>query len=337
MDTARKRAILRVLKTAIQRETDAFNYYHKASQESPLPETTALLKQLAEEERKHRYYLRREIQKIHKMLDSGGEEMITRNHVRFQIPEKIETRRIHTVPGIDLCAVAMPSELFGGDYLDSIEFPGLEGHRALGILIYDVMGHGTESAHLKARVKEVFGELRELWGRGVPRVDMSQPHRVMDVLNESIWPESSSCGRFVTALYTIIDPGGRKLLYASAGHEPPVIIENDGHYRHIDETEIVLGADEKYRYHSVEMPVRDGDILVLFTDGLTEIMNRDEQMLERNGLVQYLMKSRRISAQSVMNDLFNHLREFLNGTAVTDDFTLAAAKINLADVQKSKD
>ena len=121
MDSIRKKVLLDALHVARKRETEAFNFYQKALHKAPFSETRALLMQLAEEERRHRYFIQQEIEKIDKLLRiESGESYIDDKTIEFEIPQEIPFMRLQSIPGIDLAAVSMPSELIGGDYLDTI-------------------------------------------------------------------------------------------------------------------------------------------------------------------------------------------------------------------------
>ena len=328
MNEGRKKAILDVLKEAMRRETRAFNYYQRASLKAPYPETQSLFLQLAEEERKHRYFLEKELQKIEALLSREADaDFIDAEHVAYAVPEEIAFKKLQTAPGVDLAAVSLPTELLGGDYLDTVVLDGEDGSRALGVFLYDVMGHGMDATRLKTVSKKAFGELREAWVKGETAVDMRQSGQVMAAMNRKLVDDCRSCRRFISAFYGVVDPAGKVLMYTSAGHDPPILVKARGEYRHLDETQLLLGVDGDLGYKEVRIPIEVGDVLVLFSDGITEAFNAQEEMFERERLRQTVQEVWRLSPREIVAHIFDVLRDFVKGESIQDEFTLAVMKV----------
>ena len=328
MDPVKKKALLDALEIAYKRETDAFNFYQKALHKAPYPETRAMLQQLAEEERKHRYFIRQELEKIDKFLRKETEESyIDDQDIRFEIPDQIPFMRLQSVPGVDLTALSLPSELIGGDYLDTIRLKNPDGSLSLGIFLYDVMGHGMDSTQLKASARTVFGKLREAWGKGASKVNIAKPAEVMTALNQDLFPKCQECGRFITAFYGVINLEKKSLTFTSAGHEPPILIHAIGRYSPIEDTDLLLGADVSVVYSEFTVPIKIGDVIALFSDGMTEAGHPDEGMFNRHSLCQSVLMNKRQSSQGIVNEVMTALKKFLKGAPLTDDCSLAVMKI----------
>lgn len=328
MDNLKKKAILDILRIARKREVEAFNYYKKASEKAPYSETKSLFIQLAEEERKHRFFLTKEMQKIEQLLIDETEESFLRDaEVQYPIPDDIDFQKIQSTPGIDLAAVSLPVELLGGDYMDTVILEREGRAPSLGIFLYDVMGHGMDATQLKALGRKVFGKLREDWMRGLGHVDMSRPQQVMMEVNRKLIGDCQSTGRFVSVFYGVVDPAGKTMTYTSAGHDPPILINFGGDYVHLNETELVLGVDKDVNYSEVNISIDTVDVLILFSDGITEAGDPKGKMFEREGLYMAAQEAKRSSAQEIVSHIFNELRKFLRGSPITDDFTLAVMKI----------
>ncbi len=327
MDT-KKKAILGILKEALKRETDAFNYYVKASRRTSYPETESLFVQLAEEERKHRVFLIQELNRVEKLMTRAGKEnFVTADRVSYSLPEKITFKRLQTPSLVELAGVSLPTEFLGGDYLGTIVLEPEKRSSPLAIFLYDVMGHGLEATQLKSLVKKLFGELHERWAKKKSSVELDRPLNVMRYINQKVMYDSQKCTRFISAFYGVIDPLNKKLTYTSAGHEPPILIKSGGKYHHLEETELLLGVDRDVKYSEVEVPIDTGDVLVLFSDGITEVMNQHEEMFERDRLRRAVEEICEGSASEIVHHILGRLREFLKGNPVTDEFTLAVMKI----------
>jgi sigma-B regulation protein RsbU (phosphoserine phosphatase) len=328
MDDRKKKAIINILTEALKRETQAFNYYTKAGPKAVYPETGSLLIQLAEEERRHRSFLIKEIQKIESLLSGEGEEgFVDAEDVRFPIPENPDFKRVQTVPFIDLTAISLPIEMLGGDYLDALVLERNGHPPALGVFLYDVMGHGMEATQVKALGKQAFGQLRELWVEGKTPVDMTSPREVMEELNRRVIDECRSTGKFITSFYGVFDPAEKAMIYTSAGHEPPVFIKRGGKYIHLEETELLLGADENVSYSNITVPIGPGDVFALFSDGITEAANKRGKMFERTGLRRAVESAWKESSAEIIRRLLDTLRDFLKGEPITDEFTLVVMKV----------
>jgi len=329
MDQIKKKSIINVLTNALKRETEAFNYYYKASKKAPYPETKSLLIQLAEEERKHRTFLIEELQRIKKnLIQETNDNFNLDRDVRFSIPTDIPFKRLNSSPGIDLAAISLPTEFIGGDYLETIKLkPGVE-IPPLAIFLCDVMGHSLEATQIKALAKKAIGLLRETWIKGQGLADLSRPEQIITYLNQKLIDECHSCHRFVSAFYGVIDANRKTLTYTSAGHEPPILINANNEYCHLNHTELLLGIEKDLSYAKVSIPLNIGDVLVLFSDGITEAFNSREEPFERERLCQVVKKAQDASASEIVRQIVHALRDFLDGEPLTDEFTLAVMKMN---------
>lgn len=328
MQRKKMKSILNVLNKAIQRETEAFNYYQKASQKAPFPETKSLLIQLAEEERKHRYFLFKETEKMKGLLtDDDRTAFIDKYSLQYPIPEKIEFGRFPSYPNLSLTSIVLPTEFTGGDVVDSIRIERVDADPLLGLVLFDVMGHGTEAMDIKALVKKVFGEFKETWISGEKPVDMESPHRVIEAFNREIFEKCNSCGHFVTAIYFVIDTVDGTMTYTSAGHEPPIIVRADGGIEELNETQILLGAEKNGVYEDVTARIEKGDIVAVFSDGITEIFNAEDQMFGKEGLTRSIVDARNRSVQDIISRIMVQLRHFTDEKPLADDIALAVIKI----------
>ena len=328
MDQIKGNLILEVLKTALRREVAAFNYYMKSSAKTDDKETAALLIQLAEEERKHRQYLNQEIEKIELLLDEDDTaSAVDANEVRYPIPEHPEFKRLHSISWVDLAAVSLPVELLGGDFFDTIVLDRKDEEPVLAIFLYDVMGHGIEATHVKAMGRQIFGQLRDAWLAGNYRIDLTRPEVVMKEMNREIIACCQGTGRFITSFYGIIDPVAKKLVYTSAGHDPPILIRGDGEYIHLEETQLLLGAADDVAYSNAGVSLHPEDILVLYSDGITEATNSRGKMWERDGLIKTVQKISNGPSKEIIASIFRTLKHFLKRQPITDEFTLVVMKI----------
>jgi serine phosphatase RsbU (regulator of sigma subunit) len=325
MEDKRKKAILDVLKTAKKRETEAFNYYYKSSRKAYLEETESLLLQLAEEERKHRQFVQDEIGKIEALLDEADQaNLLTENEVRYPLPEKPYLKRFSVCPGIDMAGTTMPAELLGGDFVDSFRIK-MADHEAMGLLLFDVMGHGVDATHLKAAAKRSFGQLRDKIENEYD-IKLSDTREVMAYLNRELIEKCQASGKFISAVYAVVDPVGQCMCYTSAGHDPPLLFRNKETLP-LEETDLLLGASEHYQYSEIQIRIEPGDLFVFYTDGISEAENPDGTFFGRQGLCGLLSEPSSSTAEELILIMWRKLQSFLAGNDIRDDLTLALLRI----------
>jgi sigma-B regulation protein RsbU (phosphoserine phosphatase) len=307
-----RRKFLDILMGAIRRETEAFNYYYAASEKSPSADSKSLLIQLAEEERRHRIILVREFQNLSRLTspDQKKDAFLERDRVSYHIPE------------VDLAVVSLPTELVGGDYFDS--FPINE--RRLGLLIFDVMGHGIQATELKAKVRAASGRLKELFLEKKASFELLSPGKAVTQLNQKLTEECWKLTSFVSLFYAVLDLSKNRLVYSSAGHEPPMLLGKQALHQLI-EGDLLMGIDKDRLYGENTIKIHPGDILLMFTDGIVETLNSKNQDYSRKNLIKVLEEHGNLSSSDMLQKLLSSLKDFLKGAPLTDEFTLALAKI----------
>lgn len=313
-----------ILIGAIRKETEAFNYYHQASQQAPSEESKSLLLQLAEEERRHRIILMQELGNL-KRLTSGkqSQEFLTQDEVSFHLPEKPVFKRTQTLKSVDLAAVSLPVELAGGDFFDTFV---IQDQSKMGLLFFDVMGHGLEATELKTKTKAEWGKLKELYLEKEAHSLLLNPSSTLAHLNRFIWAECHRLACFLSAFYVILDLSRNRLVYSSAGHEPPVLFSSEGH-KSLTEAGLLLGIDRDSIYPETSEEIQAGDVLLLFSDGVVENLNSKDQEFGRWNLIPMVEKDKAGTSSEIVHRILDALRDFMKGKPVVDEFTLVVAKV----------
>jgi serine phosphatase RsbU (regulator of sigma subunit) len=320
-----KTEFFEILIGAIRRETEAFNYYFGASEKSPSAEIKSLLLQLAEEERRHRTILLQEYRNLKKLM-SGDEEGVSleKEGVSYHLPEKPECKRAQGLKSVEMAVVSLPTEFMGGDFFDTFI---VKGQDKMGLLIFDVMGHGLTATELKAQVRMEWDKLKELYlGKSAPSLLLS-PASVITHLNQRLFQECQKRLSFLSLFYAVLDSSRNELTYASAGHEPPLLFGERG-YSQLTEGDLLLCIDEGAEYRETTVKIRPGDVLVMFTDGVVESMNADEEEFSVKNLIRVAGDNRARNASQIVGRVLVDLREFMEGKPVTDEFTLAVMKLS---------
>jgi len=324
----KKDLILDILLGAIQREIDAYDYYYKSSQNSPFPETRSLFLQLTREEKKHREILAKEYQTVKRMLlrDETSRVFLEKEKVSYFIPEKVISRKVRTIPEVDLSCISLPTEFLGGDYFETlIVSDPIKNINHLGFLLYDIMGHGLELTTLKAQIRERFENLKDLWSKDS---SILSPASTLTRLGKELYPDCQKASSFIELFYARYDPLEKKITYSSAGHPPPILITNQGkEAKVLIDTDLVMGLDQTKEYRDSYMKVESGDILILYSDGVVEAFNPEEEFFEEKRLIQTVQENFQLSSLEIIQQVCKSIREFTGEKPLTDELTLVIARI----------
>jgi len=154
-----------------------------------------------------------------------------------------------------------------------------------------------------------------------------RPEDVMRDANATITAESKT-SMFVTAFYGIIDPREYIFTYVNAGHNPPMVVQaGEWSVRELEPTGIALGLLEDAQYCEQTIPIKSGDILVLFTDGVTEATNADDELFSEERLRKIILLNRSLSATELAKVILDNISLFCSGQPQSDDITLFIVKV----------
>jgi sigma-B regulation protein RsbU (phosphoserine phosphatase) len=228
-----------------------------------------------------------------------------------EVQQRMLPRGAPHVPGVELSAVYVPSFDLGGDFYDFISLPD----ENLGLVIADVSGKGVPASLVMASVRAALRA----------QVDnLYYLYEVMQRLNLMLHRDANTA-EFVTLFYGVLDTKIRRLTYCNAGHPPPLLLR-DGQLADLGSDNLVLGInpDEKYEQHIVEL--QTDDLLLLYTDGLSDAMNfRDERFGTQRVRAGFAKGGP--SAEIVAQNMLWDMRRFVGLTKRTDDVTLVVARM----------
>jgi sigma-B regulation protein RsbU (phosphoserine phosphatase) len=177
-----------------------------------------------------------------------------------EIQRSLLPAALPSIPGFELAAYYQTSARAGGDYYDFFPLAG----GGWGLFIADVSGHGTPAAVLMA-ITHAIAHAKP--GTHAP------PSVLLQYLNDRLTRSYTRGGTFVTAFYAVLDPVARTLTYARAGHNPPRLVRGD-RVLSLDETgALPLGILPGQSYDQSTLTLEAGDLLLLYTDGITEAMS----------------------------------------------------------------
>ncbi len=216
------------------------------------------------------------------------------------------------IPGFEINGVCIPCREVGGDWFDYIPLPGGK----LAVILADVSGKGSGAALLMASTRSIL--------RIYAEQGMSPSGVLMNVNNVLVkdFPRT----RFVTMIYAVIDPAEGSILFANAGHPPPVYIDPDGAKLLTFETGFPLGIMEgTYPEHRIGFS--SGSRLVIYSDGISEAMNPSEEEYGEDRI-----KNKMHAHASGIKDLLEDVQSFMQGLPASDDMTVVMIKSQSAAI-----
>lgn len=234
----------------------------------------------------------------------------------LSLARRIQQRLLPTTPpkiqGLEFAGHSLPARQVGGDYYDYVR---LDEHRILFVMA-DVSGKGTPAALLMSSVR---ASLRSM----LPTCE--DCGQLVRNLNRFIH-ESTSLTEFVTLFLGVIDARTGELEYVNAGHEHPFVLQAGGELTQLTEGGLVLGAFAEAPYDSHATILQPGDSLLLYTDGLTDATNAQDEMFGIERLRTCLHAKHGCAPQEVLENLLAATRQFVQSGEAIDDITLLALR-----------
>jgi len=180
-----------------------------------------------------------------------------------EIQRRLLPANLTLAPGVEIALNWRPARELGGDYFDVLRFP--DG--SIGLCIADVEGKGLPAALVMSSLQATVRALAS---------PETSPSALCERLN-AIFCEDLPAERSISLFYARLDPQARRLVYANAGHPPPVVRRRAGTPERLSTGGVVLGRIPHRAYAEGQVVLEPGDALVLFTDGMTEAMNGAEE------------------------------------------------------------
>jgi serine phosphatase RsbU (regulator of sigma subunit)/CHASE2 domain-containing sensor protein len=223
-------------------------------------------------------------------------------------------------PDIDVYARIEPARMVGGDLYDYLL---ISGSSRLFFLIADVSGKGIAAALLMAVTKEVVRDAVLTFEPALDRI-LAEANRKTAAASAELQGEG---GVFVTAFAGILDLGSGEIDFASAGHDAPFILGGKTSLRRlVTEGGPPLGAVDEFRYPIDHDRIEPGEVLLLYTDGVTEAENADHTLYSSERLTIALAKAPVVDAQRVVAGVIDDVKRFVGGAEQADDMTLLALR-----------
>jgi len=232
-----------------------------------------------------------------------------------------------TLSGIDLCGFCQPASQVGGDYFDYVPL----GDKRVGICIADVAGKGISAALLMSVVQA------SLRGQLIGTQEQVPVRSVVAMLNRLIC-SSVTTARYVTCFYGQLDAADGSFRFVNAGHNPPLLFRRPlpqaqetgviPVFQRLSCGGVVLGMFPDSKFEEGEVLLSSGDVLVAYTDGVTEAMNLLQEEFSEDRLQAAIADVSHLSAREILDNIIARVSQWSKGAPQHDDITVVVLKID---------
>lgn len=244
------------------------------------------------------------------------ERLNTEIDIAREVQERLFPQELPPVEGLDYFGACRPALGVGGDYYDFLELPAGK----FGFAIGDISGKGIGASLMMASLQA------SLRGQSIHFGD--DLAGLMTQINGLLY-EASTSNRYATFFYSQYDPATHRLAYVNAGHNPPFLIRSNGDVEKLEAGGAVVGMlpSMLVDYQQGEVELRPGDVLIGYTDGISEAMNPDEEEWGEDEMLKKVMTCRDKSADEILPIIVAAADTFANGAKQHDDMTMIIVRV----------
>ena len=243
-----------------------------------------------------------------KLLRQMEEELKLASRIQSDLLPKDLPR----IRGYDVAGRTIPAKQVGGDYFDFVSIDKVR----TGVCLGDVSGKGLPASLLMANLQAT------LRGQVLPA---SRPMECLERANRLLF-QSTSPEKFATLFFGVLDAGEHLLSYVNAGHEHPILLSAGGNFVQLEKGGFPLGLLEGSQYEEGCVEVSAGDVLVIYSDGISESMNADNELFGEERTVEIVRQHRHLGAADILEKVLEGARQFAGGRPQSDDMTLVVIK-----------
>lgn len=229
-----------------------------------------------------------------------------------EVQRKLFPQRSPALATISYAGACLQARAVGGDYYDFLDF----GPGSIGFVLADISGKGIHAALLMASLQ---ANLRSQYA--LARNDVASLLESVDRL----FFESTANNHFATMFFGRYEDASRRLLYANCGHNPPLLARADGHVQWLEPTTSVLGLFDAWRCQVADVEIGPGDLLLLYTDGVTEARSDSGEEFGEGRLIEAVQRYRDFEPGPLLTTIVSSVQQF-SGAEQEDDVTMVAIR-----------
>jgi phosphoserine phosphatase RsbU/P len=237
-----------------------------------------------------------------------------------EIQRNLLPKSIPHMGPLDVAWRFMPCERIGGDIFNVVRLD----EKQWGLYMLDVSGHGVPSALVAVSVSQMLHAEHDRILKqkidGPPYYEIVSPSRVLEILDREYPIERFD--KYFTMSYVIIDTGAKRITYSNAAHPPPVLRHKDGELEFLTKGGTIIGMGGMLPFEEGSIEMRQGDRLFLYTDGILEYRNSDEELYGENRFYAQISTSKHQSIKDHTDGIINGIMNFGDHMPPQDDVTL---------------
>jgi sigma-B regulation protein RsbU (phosphoserine phosphatase) len=249
-----------------------------------------------------------------------ADKLTTRDELQIarEIQVSLEPKQLPEIPWLSISCFSKPAKIVGGDFFNVIK----RNDSQMLSIVGDVAGKGIPAALYAAHIQSMFESLSE---------QSTSPANILNGLNHLICRRLRE-GDFITAVIAFFESGENSLTIARAGHNWPLYYSSQTKTISPLKTRgMCLGIDKDIGFSSgieeKKLPLKSGDVLLLYSDGITEAMNSEQHLFDQSRLESALRESAHFPANKIVERIHLRLDEFVQSEEPHDDVTMVAIKV----------
>jgi sigma-B regulation protein RsbU (phosphoserine phosphatase) len=243
-----------------------------------------------------------------KMLLSLKEEMRLAHDIQMNLLPKDSPK----IENYSIQALSIPAKEVGGDYFDFINFESGK----LGFCVGDISGKGIPAAMLMSNLQAAI--------RSTSLVQLDCA-KCVEITNKLLYNTTES-NRFATLFYGVLDSNNHTVEYCNGGHDQPIIIKRNASHSGLDSTGLIVGVFEETTFGKAIVKLEPGDQLFIYTDGVTEAMNPNDEEFGMDKMISVLEHNKEKNTEEILESLSIAIREHTAGQPQSDDITMMMIK-----------
>jgi serine phosphatase RsbU (regulator of sigma subunit) len=232
--------------------------------------------------------------------------------IATQVQARLFPQRLPPLRALEYAGACVQTRRVGGDYYDFLDL----GKERLALVIGDIAGKGMPAALLMANLQ---ANLRSLCA-----IAVEQPEQLLQSVNR-VFRENTADNAFATLFYSEFDDTTCRLRYANCGHLPALLLRATGRVERLETTAPAVGIFSDWQCPTAERQLVPGDLLAIYTDGITEAFNSCDEEFGEERLIEALLTSRDLSPRNLIDAVFDEVHRF-SPDEQRDDVTLIVAR-----------
>src|SRR5512145_1504293 len=217
--------------------------------------------------------------------------------IAMQVQARLFPQRRPAMRALEYAGACVQTHRVGGDYFDFLDL----GQERLGLVIGDIAGKGMPAALLMANLQANL--------RSQCAIAVEQPERLLQSVNRLFY-ENTADNAYATSFYSDFDDRTGGLRYANCGHLPGLLLRAEGQVERLEATAPVLGLFAEWECPTAERRLAAGDLLAIYTDGITEAFNNRDEEFGEERLIEALQRHRRLSPDDLVAAILDEVRQF---------------------------